>query len=376
MPVWLRHGCRVMSGAVLLFALPLMSQTEPAFGFFVVSGSNGDVPAMMQGTTGQEDSLNVQICDELAKGRAAGEIAGELDLKPEELQTHIDALVKAQLLRRDAAGKYLAAFPIIRREDAAWFEGIDRPLIDATARAIEVRQQELRGRFRDALQLNAEQEQELSLVLFGDVLFDRWQTGHVRKEFLQGYPPPRDGKLFFVAALEQAPGNIGSLGIYSHAEAAYGDVKVISYGNTTVIDPFAGEKPERVPELIESYVGFVRGAGTGSRTGSGPATKELEGLGFLRAGKPAVALVTKSEYAKLPEITSSFSEELLRLMNADRPKILDAYKGSPYADAVSFQEFALWWYHFFDAGVVERLIKDGVIAVPPAGYATMVVIPG
>jgi hypothetical protein len=151
---------------------------------------------------------------------------------------------------------------------------------------------------------------------------------------------------------------------------------VISYGNTTVIDPFAGEKPERVPELIESYVGFVRGAGTGSRTGSGPATKELEGLGFLRAGKPAVALVTKSEYAKLPEITSSFSEELLRLMNADRPKILDAYKGSPYADAVSFQEFALWWYHFFDAGVVERLIKDGVIAVPPAGYATMVVIPG
>jgi hypothetical protein len=368
---WLWYGRRVMgvmSGAALLFALPLMSQTEPAFGLFVVSGTNNDVPAVMQGTTDQEDSLNVQICDELAKGRAAGEIAGELSLKPAELQTHIDALVKAELLRRDAAGKYSVAFPIIRREDAAWFEGIDRPLIDVTARVIEARQQELRGRFHDALQLNAEQEQELSLVLFGDVLFDRWQTGHVRKEFLQGYPPPRDGKLFFVAALEQTPGNIGSLGIYSHAEATYGEVKVITYGHTAVIDPFAGEKPERVPGLIESYVGFVRG--------TAPAVSQLEEVGFVRAGKPAVAVVTKSEYAKLPDVTSSFSEELLRLLNADRPKIVAAYQGSPYAGAVSFREFALWWYHFFDAAVVERLIKDGVIAVPPAGYATMIVIPG
>lgn len=375
MPDWLRCGFRVLrvtSGAAILFAIPLMSQPEPAFGLFVVSGSNNDVPAVMQGTTDQEDSLNVQICDELAKGRAAAEIAGELNLKPAELQAHIDALVKAQLLGRDAAGKYSVAFPIIRSADAGWFEGIDGPLIDTTARAIEARQQELRGRFHDALQLNAEQERELSLLLFGDVLFDRWQTGHVRKGFLQGYPPPRDGKQFFVAALEQTPGNIGSLGIYSHAEAAYGDAKVISYGHTAVIDPFAGERPERVPGLLAAYVGFAHGSGNSPA----PAAGQLEEVGFVRAGKPAVAVVTRSEYAKLPDITSSFSEELLRLLNADRPKIVAAYQASPYAGAVSFQEFALWWYHFFDAAVVERLIKDGVIVVPPAGYATMVVIPG
>ena len=79
MPDWLRCGRRVIGligGAALLFRMPLMSQTEPAFGIFVVSGSNSDVPALVQGTTDQEDSLNVQICDELAKGRAATEIAG------------------------------------------------------------------------------------------------------------------------------------------------------------------------------------------------------------------------------------------------------------------------------------------------------------
>ena len=85
MPDWLRCGRRVIGligGAALLFRMPLMSQTEPAFGIFVVSGSNSDVPALVQGTTDQEDSLNVQICDELAKGRAATEIAGHHVTQP------------------------------------------------------------------------------------------------------------------------------------------------------------------------------------------------------------------------------------------------------------------------------------------------------
>jgi len=37
---------------------------------------------------------------------------------------------------------------------------------------------------------------------------------------------------------------------------------------------------------------------------------------------------------------------------------------------------ALWWYHFFDAAVVEQLIRDSVITVPTAGYAAMIVVPG
>jgi hypothetical protein len=109
--------------------------------------------------------------------------------------------------------------------------------------------------------------------------------------------------------------------------------------------------------------------------GGSQATADLQSIGLVAAGKPVVAIITQSEYARLPEITNSFTDELLSLLNRDRPKIMAAYQASPYSPAVSFQEFALWWYHFLDAAVVNRLIKDGVIVVPPAGYATMIVVP-
>jgi hypothetical protein len=95
--------------------------------------------------------------------------------------------------------------------------------------------------------------------------------------------------------------------------------------------------------------------------GTSPATTELRELGFVTGGQPAIAVVSQSAYAKLPEITSSFTVELLRLLNADRPKILAAYQASRYSPSVSFQEFALWWDHF--------------LTVPAVGYATMIVIP-
>lgn len=95
----------------------------------------------------------------------------------------------------------------------------------------------------------------------------------------------------------------------------------------------------------------------------------------MRAGKPVISVVSQSDYAKLPDITSSFSSDLLNLMNAYRPRIMAAYKASTYARNVSFQEYALWWYHFCDAAVVGHLSDDEVITVPDAGYATMIVVP-
>lgn len=366
-----RRGPRAVgvASAALLALLSSIAagQAQPAFEFFVVSGSQNDVPSVLSGTSEREDSLNIEICDGLAKGEAPAAIANSINLPLSEVRSRIASLVQAGLLLAGAADSYTPAFPIIHRAEAGWFTDIDKPLIQATVAAIEARQRELRTHFHDVLHLQAAQEQALSLVLFGDVLFDRWQTRHVREGFLPGYPPARSGKVFYVAALEKVPGPIGSLGIYTHSEARYGEVAVITYGHIAVLDPFAGRPPESVPELIDSYLAFARG--------TSPATTELCELGFVTGGQPAIAVVSQNAYARLPEITSSFTEELLRLLNADRPKILAAYQASRYSPSVSFQEFALWWYHFFDAAVVERLIRDQLITVPAVGYATLIVIP-
>ena len=242
----------------IAFSLPLAvgasagaALTQPAvsppiaFEFFVVSGSSQDVPALLQGTSELDDSLNIQICEALTRRRPAGAISKQLGLSRVDLKSRIDALLRTELLRLDARGRYSATFPIIHRSDAAWFGNIDRPVIDATAKAIEARQTDLRAQFGSLFQLSAEQQRDLSLILFGDTMFDRWQTRNVRKDFIGGYPPARDGKQFYVAALEKLPGKTASLGVYTHAEPRYGAFTVVNYGNTVALDPFAAQKDRK-----------------------------------------------------------------------------------------------------------------------------------
>jgi hypothetical protein len=95
-------------------ALPLLSQSRPVFEFFVVSGSDTYVPPMMAGTTDLEDSLNIQIWDELGKGPAPGAIAEGLLVPPSLLQSHIDAPIKAELLRPVAMPTSLSVHSDVR----------------------------------------------------------------------------------------------------------------------------------------------------------------------------------------------------------------------------------------------------------------------
>ena len=145
----------------------------------------------------------------------------------------------------------MPTFPIIHRGEVAYFTDLDKPLIEATGRAIESRKQELTTRFRDDLHLDQSQTKQLSLVLFGDVLFDRWQTGHVRKEFLLGYPPPRNGLQFYLTALEKVPGKIGSLGIYTHAEQRYGEMTLVTYGTQGFWILLLRKQPQMSLEYLE-----------------------------------------------------------------------------------------------------------------------------
>jgi hypothetical protein len=199
--------------------------------------------------------------------------------------------------------------------------------------AIERRQQDLNERFRGQLHLNADQARALSLILFGDVLFDRWQTRNLGQGFPGGNASPRDGKIFFLAGLEKVPGKIGSLGMYTHAESRHEQATVLTYGHAAVPDPFAEAKPEDVQHLIESYVAFVQGGAT--------VEPVLRDLGLVRDGEPTVAVISQSLYARLSDITKTFTDELLRLLNGHRAEIADAYRRSRLAHGVSFQEFAL-----------------------------------
>lgn len=362
MPPRVRLGNRVLLAAVLLGVVAPPAWPQAVYEFSEVASSSADSPSV-----DLEDPLNAHVCVEFGRGLAVSEVAERLHVSPSALQIRVDAMARAGLLRPDKPGSYMPTFPTIRRADVAWFQQIDRPLVDRVVRLVKGRKEELQTRFLDMLHLDPAQGRSLSLLLFGDVLFDRWQVRNVRKSFLPGYPPPRDGKLFYLVASEDATGRRASLGFYSHTEERHDGILVVTFGNGRSLDPFPAQDPERATHLLDSYLAFGRG--------TSPAPPELEHLGFVQSGKSAVSVVPRSAYTRLPDITNDFTDELLRALNDDRPKIHAAYEASRYGREVAFQEFALWWYHFFYADVIDQLTKDGIITVPAVGHATLIVSP-
>jgi|GEM_PF-4421428 len=61
-----RYGARAVAAAgsalLLLLSSVAAAKSQPAFEFFVASGSQNDVPSVLLGTSAFEDSLNIEIC--------------------------------------------------------------------------------------------------------------------------------------------------------------------------------------------------------------------------------------------------------------------------------------------------------------------------
>jgi hypothetical protein len=335
---------------------------RPIHEFSAVASSAEQSPSI-----DMDDASNARLSLELDRGRSPESIARVLHWSLANVHAHTDALMAAQLLRQDDHGTYAPTFLTADRADAARFHAIDEPLVTRLVAAIRRRQPQLQERFMQALHIDAQQARALSLFALGDVPFDRWQVRNVRKEFLPGYPPARAGKSFYLLASEDEAGPVAAFGFYSHAEQRHGDVLVATFGCVRNADPF-GAGPARVLDArLAAYLAFVQGRA--------PASTPLRRAGLVRAGKPTLLVVSQRDYAALPAIADEFRDELLQLLMADRPKIETAWKASRYAHRVSFQEFALWWYHFLYADVIDALIRDGTIAVPDTGYATLVVRP-
>jgi hypothetical protein len=98
-------------------------------------------------------------------------------------------------------------------------------------------------------------------------------------------------------------------------------------------------------------------------------------LGFIEDGKFGVPIVHEADQTNLAEIAGLITDDLIRLLEKHRGKLLKSYQASSYRDEVSFEEYAIWWYHFFYTGVTDILVEKGNITKPTTGVFTYITSP-
>lgn len=60
-------------------------------------------------------------------------------------------------------------------------------------------------------------------------------------------------------------------------------------------------------------------------------------------------------------IANTISEDLVLLFKENDKPLKEYFASSRYSQEITYEEFFIWWYHFFYTKVTEELIKQGVI---------------
>ena len=72
----------------------------------------------------------------------------------------------------------------------------------------------------------------------------------------------------------------------------------------------------------------------------------------------------------MSEFAGWATDDLIAFLEARRDALTSAYEASVYSGEITFEEYFMWWYHFFYSAITDALVTEGVIEIPAAGVAT------
>lgn len=338
-------------------------------------------------------SLNIRanrltgICVALHRRKGLAPIERDLGISSAELRGRIDSLVTAELVKRSPSGRFLPTFMVVTLEDAKWI-ALPEGMVQATGRLIADRLPDIRARAESIPAVRRAGFSRNAFLILSDVLLDNWQIENVETEFLKAEPPLRDSRRYYYAIFEKpASQRSEAFGIYGNAVLTLRNVQLGVYGNqrydgSTLISvtkeefarlfelPAQADVKAELGGLLEHMVAFAR---TGKEH-LGPRQKAaLGGLGLFENGELRVTVFSRAEAMELAGVAALFTSDLLGLLERYRAGLQSAHERSPYREEVTFNEFFIWWYHFFYSATTDWLAHKGLLEVPRSGNATYLI---
>jgi len=282
----------------------------------------------------------------------------------------------------EVEGRLLPAVAVIGLADGARAFAVGGAVARETAALVLARYDDVRAQVMALPSFARLAFEDISLLVLSNVLLDNWQINHVESRWLNAERPQRSGGRYYFAMMARAEASdLEAFGIYGNQMAVMGDTLVCTYGNrrlsaasltTLLADEIAARfgQPVRAGALAARFVSVARGEGAFTpeeRAG-------FASLGMIgEDGAPRIPVMTEADYEALNAIAATMTEALVEILNAHRPSLERRYRASRYAEEISFNEYLIWWYHFFYSAVTDRLIAAGRIQIPSSGLANYII---
>lgn len=319
------------------------------------------------------------------------DIQGALGWSEETTRAKLQLLAEHDFLRGMEGSRPRPTSMVITDEDGRHLYDLGAPAAQHTAGLIRSRTSEIIALYETLQCSRTIAFPEVSLLLLSNVLLDSWQIGTVVRRFAGAETrTPRHGMHYYHSIQENRFSGIReAFGIYGNDFRSFGRYFVGVYGNCrhTVrtllsVDPaelrrlLQAEQTTPTKELCISLLDSIVARTLDPNHRLDPLTEQsLRALGVMQDGRIVVPVLSPQEESDiLPRMAQLVADDLIEILNRCRPALTSYYRESGYSEEVTFDEFLMWWYHFFYTKVTDLLIEDGTISIPRAGLSTYVCV--
>jgi hypothetical protein len=303
-----------------------------------------------------------------------------------DLAWRIERLKRAGLVSQSPSGRLTPSFMVIGLDDAKQYLPVSADLVTRTSSLISKQLPKIIRMMNEISELRAKVHHTAMFFVLSDVLLDNWQINNVEHSVLGSARPLRDGNRFYLALFEKSVDEqTEAFGIYGNGGAVRAGIQVNAYGNQrygghTLISASNADLARWFPDLpsqdIERAL-LSRLIEIGRNGSLSAAKKDLkEGLnqfGLVDRDELNLLIFSEQSLDHLASIASIITPDLEALLRGHLPALETAYGNSPYKDEITFNEYFIWWYHFFYTQVTNNLAARHLLRIPVSGNVTYII---
>ncbi|WP_395761645.1 hypothetical protein [Bacillus sp. 3G2] len=287
----------------------------------------------------------------------------------DEFEKCVNSLEVEGLLKQ-IGGRYYPTCMVITACEGRKLYNLCEPLIKPTLKIFENYSSHIEDISKRIDTFNHLSKESYSLLLYSGVLLDFGQINHIEENYLKKKRPLRNKKRYYYAIQEQELTDIEAFGMYGNTYLDLGEVQIGLYGNSrySTLNLITANN-----EIFEEYFQntntdinykkkqLVKGFVAADRQKDLHLNVVYEKLGLYQNSQPVIPVFKSTDLFILNEIANIISKDLVLLFKENDKPLKQYFASSRYSKEINYEEFFIWWYHFFYTKVTEELIKQGVI---------------
>ncbi|PQZ57601.1 hypothetical protein CQZ94_07070 [Bacillus sp. MYb209] len=314
-------------------------------------------------------------------GIESNAIKMKLNWTDEEFEKQMHALELEGLLKK-TEGSYYPTCMVITANEGEKLYNLCEPLIKPTLNIIEKYYNQIDAISKRIETFNHLSKESYSLLLYSGVLLDFGQIINIEENYLETERPLRNNKRYYYAIQEQEQTDKEAFGMYGNTYLDLEEYQIGLYGNTryTTLNLITANKETfkeyfhdaitdinyMKKQLVENFVAADRQVDLNLNV-------LYEKLGLYKNSQSIIPVFKAADLSILSEIANTISEDLILLCKENEKPLKEYFANSRYSKEITYEEFFIWWYHFFCTKVTEELIKQGIIRISTQENETYII---